>query len=175
MSRNKLVPRPIHLKLEMNFQPRGVNDPSHDKFEGAIPEFVADDIIRAVFSKWDQREIADALTREAQDLGLYDGELDPEVRRILHENAWELYEDHPGPQEKCCSSCGCRPCMCPDISKCPGCLQEADNGHDREVPPNPYYCSKCIGQEWVCKEPDKSTCGGPLNPKANWKASKGDV
>ena len=30
-----------------------------------------------------------------------------------------------------------------DINKCPGCGGEADNGHDREVPPNPYYCTKC--------------------------------
>lgn len=30
-----------------------------------------------------------------------------------------------------------------DISKCPKCGGEADNGNDRCVPPNPYYCTKC--------------------------------
>jgi len=30
-----------------------------------------------------------------------------------------------------------------DLSKCPGCGGPADNGHDRELPPNPYLCSKC--------------------------------
>lgn len=31
----------------------------------------------------------------------------------------------------------------PDITKCPQCGGEADNGNDREVPPNPYLCTKC--------------------------------
>ena len=31
----------------------------------------------------------------------------------------------------------------PDISKCPNCGGTADQGHDREDPPNPYYCTKC--------------------------------
>lgn len=31
----------------------------------------------------------------------------------------------------------------PNISKCPKCGGPADNGHDREIPPNPYYCTKC--------------------------------
>lgn len=31
----------------------------------------------------------------------------------------------------------------PDISKCPRCGGEADNGHDRCYPPNPYNCTKC--------------------------------
>ncbi|MCK5560132.1 MAG: hypothetical protein KAJ51_06045, partial [Thermoplasmata archaeon] len=30
-----------------------------------------------------------------------------------------------------------------DISKCPACGGPADNGYDREVPPNPYHCTKC--------------------------------
>jgi hypothetical protein len=30
-----------------------------------------------------------------------------------------------------------------DLSKCPRCGGVADNGHDRCVPPNPYWCSKC--------------------------------
>ena len=31
----------------------------------------------------------------------------------------------------------------PDLSKCPKCGGPADNGHDREIPPNAYWCSKC--------------------------------
>ena len=31
----------------------------------------------------------------------------------------------------------------PDLSVCPGCGGEADNGHDRCLPPSPYYCTKC--------------------------------
>ncbi len=31
----------------------------------------------------------------------------------------------------------------PNLSTCPGCGGVADNGHDRCVPPSPYYCSKC--------------------------------
>jgi hypothetical protein len=27
---------------------------------------------------------------------------------------------------------------------CPGCGGPADNGHDRCLPPNPYYCTKCM-------------------------------
>lgn len=30
-----------------------------------------------------------------------------------------------------------------DISKCPGCGGDPDNGHDRCDPPSPYYCTKC--------------------------------
>lgn len=31
----------------------------------------------------------------------------------------------------------------PDLSKCPNCGGPADNGHSRELPPSPYYCTKC--------------------------------
>ena len=30
-----------------------------------------------------------------------------------------------------------------DLTRCPNCGGPADNGNDREVPPNPYWCSKC--------------------------------
>ena len=33
--------------------------------------------------------------------------------------------------------------MDPDLSKCPMCGGPADNGHDRNLPPNPYLCTKC--------------------------------
>lgn len=33
-----------------------------------------------------------------------------------------------------------------DLTKCPGCGGEADNGHDRCMPPNVYYCTKCEEQ-----------------------------
>ena len=47
-----------------------------------------------------------------------------------------------------------------DLDTCPGCGGVADNGHDREFPPNPYYCTKCSEQAeqepvaWMHK------CGG---------------
>jgi hypothetical protein len=31
----------------------------------------------------------------------------------------------------------------PDLSMCSYCSGPADNGHDREVPPNPYLCQDC--------------------------------
>jgi len=34
----------------------------------------------------------------------------------------------------------------PDLSKCPKCGGPADNGHDRELPPNPYFCTKCTAE-----------------------------
>jgi imidazoleglycerol phosphate dehydratase HisB len=30
-----------------------------------------------------------------------------------------------------------------ETTTCPKCKGPADNGHDREMPPNAYYCSKC--------------------------------
>ena len=38
----------------------------------------------------------------------------------------------------------------PDLSRCPKCNGPADNGHDREVPPNPYYCTKCMAEPETC-------------------------
>ncbi|WP_205042161.1 DUF1778 domain-containing protein [Rhodoligotrophos defluvii] len=35
----------------------------------------------------------------------------------------------------------------PDLTKCPNCGGEADNGFDRGLPPSPYYCSKCEAAE----------------------------
>ena len=32
----------------------------------------------------------------------------------------------------------------PDITKCPKCKGPADNGFDRCLPPNPYYCKKYV-------------------------------
>lgn len=37
----------------------------------------------------------------------------------------------------------------PDLSRCPKCGGPADNGHDREVPPNPYHCTKCMAWQTV--------------------------
>lgn len=36
-----------------------------------------------------------------------------------------------------------RPIPEPDITTCPNCGGPADNGFSREVPPSPYYCTKC--------------------------------
>lgn len=35
----------------------------------------------------------------------------------------------------------------PDLTKCPTCGGEADNGFDRCIPPSPYECSKCQESE----------------------------
>ncbi len=40
-----------------------------------------------------------------------------------------------------------------DLSKCPKCGGPADNGHDRCLPPSPYYCTKCTAAE----QPDEMT------------------
>ena len=39
----------------------------------------------------------------------------------------------------------------PDVTKCPICDGPADNGHDREYPPNPYICTQCV-DERQCME-----------------------
>ena len=31
-----------------------------------------------------------------------------------------------------------------ELNTCPGCGGVADNGFDRCIPPNPYYCTKCM-------------------------------
>ena len=31
-----------------------------------------------------------------------------------------------------------------DLSRCPQCGGIADNGHDRQLPPNPYWCTRCV-------------------------------
>lgn len=33
------------------------------------------------------------------------------------------------------------------LSICPQCGGPADNGHDRELPPNPYHCTRCTDSE----------------------------
>ena len=32
----------------------------------------------------------------------------------------------------------------PNVYICPSCGGPADNGHDREYPPNPYVCKTCV-------------------------------
>jgi hypothetical protein len=34
----------------------------------------------------------------------------------------------------------------PDPSRCPQCGGPADNGHDRSIPPSPYFCTKCMAE-----------------------------
>jgi len=38
------------------------------------------------------------------------------------------------------------------LDKCPGCGGPADNGHDRCLPPSPYYCTKCMEKERLGEE-----------------------
>ena len=34
-----------------------------------------------------------------------------------------------------------------DYNLCPICKGPADNGHDREYPPNPYVCTRCTAEK----------------------------
>ena len=34
----------------------------------------------------------------------------------------------------------------PDLFHCPKCGGPADNGHDRSIPPNPYFCTRCMAE-----------------------------
>ena len=45
----------------------------------------------------------------------------------------------------------------PDLFHCPKCGGPADNGHDRSIPPSPYWCTKCMAEPaqepvWVCPD-----------------------
>ncbi len=62
--------------------------------------------------------------------------------------------NHQDDKKKCnCSKCDplspenyyCESCTknTTSLSKCPKCGGPADNGHDRCLPPNPYFCTKC--------------------------------
>ena len=55
-----------------------------------------------------------------------------------------------------------------DLDTCPGCGGDADNGHDRCIPPSPYFCRRCsLIQELsyrACEDPgacstEKGECG----------------
>jgi hypothetical protein len=35
-----------------------------------------------------------------------------------------------------------------DLSHCPQCGGPADNGHDRSIPPSPYFCTKCMAEPY---------------------------
>lgn len=48
-----------------------------------------------------------------------------------------------------------------DLSKCPNCGGPADNGHDRELPPNVYDCKECEKQE-IAQLPRTNKCGSEL-------------
>ena len=52
----------------------------------------------------------------------------------------------------------------PDLETCPTCGGPADQGNDREVPPNPYPCSKCAPM---------STLSGPEGEEENSPAVDG--
>lgn len=65
--------------------------------------------------------------------------------------------EQPPEERNFCPRCGkralgdvhtCTPPQAePDLFRCPKCGGPADNCHDREVPPNPYWCSKCMTQD----------------------------
>lgn len=62
----------------------------------------------------------------------------------------EPAQEPDSPERRCggpgCDGTCCQPVEEPDLSRCPKCGGPADNGHDREVPPNPYYCTKCMAE-----------------------------
>jgi hypothetical protein len=47
-----------------------------------------------------------------------------------------------------------RPSVEPSAMICPGCNGDADNGHDRCDPPNPYYCTKCEANQQAAGDVD---------------------
>ena len=54
-----------------------------------------------------------------------------------------------------------------DLSVCPGCGGVADQGHDRCLPPSPYFCTKCDAEEYQmtdhnCTELLKRLDGEPI-------------
>lgn len=71
-----------------------------------------------------------------------------------------------------------------DLNKCPKCGGPADNGHDRCLPPNPYYCTKCtefdVADEESAKvthQPDEYTdaCHDAYNEyKEKWQLSENE-
>ena len=44
----------------------------------------------------------------------------------------------------------------PDLSRCPNCKGPADNGHDRCIPPNVYWCTKCMTEYFGSNPPKPS-------------------
>lgn len=46
-----------------------------------------------------------------------------------------------------------------DLNVCPGCGGPADNGHDRCVPPNVYFCSRCDPIKTPTPENTSNTAG----------------
>ena len=53
----------------------------------------------------------------------------------------------------------------PDLTTCPGCGEYANNGHSRDLPPAPYYCTKCETPESHGDSGAKSD--EPQNPDIN--------
>ena len=54
-----------------------------------------------------------------------------------------------------------------DLSKCPNCGGPADNGHDRCLPPSPYWCTKCTAAEnrgGYVAGTDQHHCHGQCEP-----------
>ena len=54
---------------------------------------------------------------------------------------FEALDEHIPHLDQGCFERGCP--MDDELSRCPKCGGPADNGHDRELPPNPYHCTKC--------------------------------
>lgn len=59
----------------------------------------------------------------------------------LRTKMFEALDEHIPHLDQGCFERGCP--MDDELSRCPKCGGPADNGHDRELPPNPYHCTKC--------------------------------
>jgi len=78
---------------------------------------------------------------------LYEGEFDAEIAALkaaLVEDAMQKFTDVNQELEAALAE--------PDLSRCPQCGGPADNGHDRCIPPNSYFCTKCMAEP--VQEPD---------------------
>lgn len=83
---------------------------------------------RAYKDVYEQRELE---LYDLEDMGHCDGEIYHASKSFSTEAAARAAAEQQGP----------------DCSKCPNCGGPADNGHSRDVPPKPYYCTNCAAAE----------------------------
>lgn len=60
------------------------------------------------------------------------------------------------------------------LNDCPGCGGPADNGHDRCLPPSPYFCTKCSQEKLVETVPPIGFTASPEATKVqDWGLNNG--
>ena len=57
----------------------------------------------------------------------------------------------------------------PNINMCPLCGGPADNGHDREYPPNPYVCTVCTLKREAFMAGYEHAATGHTSPEQGFK------